>query len=102
MGVLSKETVTTLCSPLAARYTVCVLRVMLYPLGALISSTIYVPASRPVQMAEPLAPVVLVPTTVPSVPEVPDRYRRRKVAPGTARPVTESYFSTMMAFSGTL
>ena len=52
-------------------------------------------------MAVPFLPVTLVPMFVPPVPEVPPKYFNWKVQPGSASPVTESYFSTMMAFLGT-
>ena len=73
---------------------------MLYPSAGLTSSTTYVPAVRPVQMAVPFFPVTFCPMTVPPVPLVPPRKRSWNVHPGRASWVTLSYFSTMIPFNG--
>ena len=51
-------------------------------------------------MAVPFLPVTFSPMAVPPVPDAPPRYFNWKVHPGRASPVTESYFSTIIALSG--
>ena len=100
-GAFSKRTVTTDCSPLSARNTVSEDWRMVYPSPGSTSSTIYDPGLRPVHIHIPLGPVFFCPITVPPVPDTPPSQRSWKVTPLSASWLTESYFSTTIAFLGT-